>query len=75
MTKTLLLTIPEAAAELRVHRMTVYRRIASGQIKTKDVGEGGKTLLRIPREALEAYARGETDQPAKRHARKPRTAK
>ncbi len=77
---TLLLTIPEAAVELRVSRQTVYRRIASGRLQSTDVGEGGRTLMRVPRAALDAYARGETGQatqpPAKRRtrARKPRTA-
>jgi excisionase family DNA binding protein len=46
-----LLTVPEAAALLRVATITVRRRIADGSIKAVRVGKG----LRIPREALERF--------------------
>jgi excisionase family DNA binding protein len=55
--KTLLLTIPEAARELRLHRDTVYQLIADGDLEAVDVARPGakKTKLRVPYDALVTY--------------------
>lgn len=56
MTPPLLLTIPEAAAELRVHTKTVYARISAGLIKTVNLAEtGNRSKTRIRRSELERY--------------------
>lgn len=57
---TLVLTIAEAAEELRVSEMTVYRLISAGDLDTCDVGTGRRARTRIPRAALEAYVAGRT---------------
>lgn len=57
MTETLLLTIPQTAAHLGIHRATVYRYITDGDIEVIDVARPGskKTRLRVPIDALRAY--------------------
>lgn len=55
-----LLTINEAAAELRVHPMTVRRMIGDGRLQALQLG-GRRTPIRIPADALHAwlYSEGE----------------
>lgn len=55
--ETMLLTIPEAAVELRRSRGTVYRMITDGDLEAIDIARPGsrETELRIRREALKAY--------------------
>ena len=50
----LLLTIPEAAAELKCHRDTVYQLIAAGQLKAVDIAVrvGTRTKTRVRRDDL-----------------------
>ncbi|GIH91992.1 helix-turn-helix domain-containing protein [Planobispora siamensis] len=59
-TRPLLLTIPDAAAEIGIHRNTLYRKIAAGEIEAIDIAPPGssKTRIRVPRAALEAWAEG-----------------
>lgn len=58
MTNALLLTIPEAAAELGVHRDTVYDRISEGLIRTVNLAKPGqRSKARIERRELERYIR------------------
>lgn len=53
---TALLTVPEAAAELRVHRDTVYALIADRSLRAVNIARAGsRSKTRIPREALDAY--------------------
>jgi excisionase family DNA binding protein len=47
--KSKFLTVLEACAELRVSRVTLYRRIKAGELKTARFG--GRIL--VPRSALE----------------------
>jgi excisionase family DNA binding protein len=49
-----LLTVLEVARELKVSRMTVYRRIYALELPAVDIGSG-KSKLRVKRPALEAY--------------------
>jgi excisionase family DNA binding protein len=63
-----LLKIPEAAALLRVGRMTVYRRIASGELPSVDIGtgrphksRGTDTRLRVRRSDVEAFLASRTE--------------
>jgi len=60
-----LLTIPEVAERLgRVHRMTVYRRIASGELPAVNIGQRGRRpLMRVTEAALTAYIAGRTRVP------------
>ncbi len=50
-----LLTPAEAAARLRVSRLTVYRAVAAGTLTAFRVGESN--LLRIPAGAIDAHLR------------------
>lgn len=52
-----LLTIPQVAERLgNVHRMTVYRRIAAGELPAINIGSRGKRpLMRVSESALAAY--------------------
>lgn len=59
----LLLTVPEAASELRVHRMTVYRLLEEGKLRAVRV----RAALRIPRAELEKFI---ADQLPQRRARR-----
>lgn len=53
---TLLLTVPEAAEELRISESRMYELISRGEIPTCDVGTGAqRSRTRVPRKALEAY--------------------
>jgi excisionase family DNA binding protein len=56
---TLLLTVPEAARQLRVGQNTIYRLIANGQLKAKDMRQPGarKGMTRIPRAELVRYCK------------------
>jgi excisionase family DNA binding protein len=49
-----LMTIDEAAMQLRVHPATVRRRIASGELEAVRLGRGDGRSIRIPSRALEA---------------------
>jgi excisionase family DNA binding protein len=51
MASTPLLTVAEAASELRLSKLSVYRFIADGRLDAVRIGENGK--LRIPRNALD----------------------
>jgi excisionase family DNA binding protein len=51
--ESLLLTVEEAAALLRIGRSRVYDLIASGEIESVKIG-GSR---RVPRDAAEAYVR------------------
>jgi len=53
-----LLTIKETAAMLRVHPMTVRRMITDGRLPAVQLGPPG-TLIRIPRDELDARLRTE----------------
>ncbi len=52
----------EVADYLDVHPATVYRLIASGQLRTIRIGSGQKrrTNLRVPQSAVVEYLRGAT---------------
>lgn len=51
-----LLTIPEVAQRLRIHRATVYRRIHSGELKVSvNLGIGNSSKPRISEDDLQAY--------------------
>lgn len=53
----LLLTIPEAAAHLRIHRSTVYDLISDGALEAIDLARPGctQTKLRVPYASLKTY--------------------
>jgi excisionase family DNA binding protein len=57
---TLLLTVEEAAGQLRIARSRVYDLINSGQLKSKKIGAS----RRIPYEALAEYVTSLPDEPA-----------
>jgi excisionase family DNA binding protein len=48
-------TIPEVAALTRLGRATVYRRIASGELRVVNLGTKRRTKMRVPESALAAY--------------------
>lgn len=50
----------EVAAHLEVHPATIYRMIASGQLRTIQIGSGTKrrTGLRVPQSAVLELLRG-----------------
>lgn len=54
-----LLTIPEVAARLRVHRNHVYRYIAAGEFPTVNIGTG-RSKTRVKADDLEAWIEGRT---------------
>lgn len=68
MSVSLLLTIPEAAAELRVSKTRMYELISGGEIPTCDVGTGKRSRTRVPRKALERYLDGLTTSRPHRNA-------
>ncbi len=47
-------TVPEAAAQLRVHESTVYRAIKDGELNAYSVGTSGRAI-RIPATELDAF--------------------
>lgn len=50
------LTIPQVAGRLNVHRATVYRLIAAGDLAVIDVrASGKKTKLRVPEASLQRF--------------------
>ena len=49
-----LLTIPETAERLRVSENTVYRRIASGELRAVDLGNG-RAWTRVRTDDLARY--------------------
>lgn len=53
----LLLTVEEAAEQMRLHRATLYIRIANGELEAVDLASPGskKPCLRVPYEAVRAY--------------------
>lgn len=57
---TLLLRAAEVAETLRVGRATAYELMASGQLPVVRVGRS----VRVPRAALEAWVRKQTQQTA-----------
>lgn len=62
----LLLTIPEAADELRISENSMYRLISAGLLQTVDVGTGRQSRTRISRAALEAFIAGRaTERPTR----------
>lgn len=54
MTEDLLLTVQEAAEQLRISKYQVYRRIARGDLQAITVRRGSIHYL-VPHEALQAY--------------------
>lgn len=53
---TATLTVEETAAELRVHKRSVYRLVTAGEIAWINVGTGTKRpRIRISRDALDRY--------------------
>lgn len=63
---TLLLTVPEAAAELRISENSLYRLIARGLVQTVDVGTGRQSRTRVTRKALEDFiAKRVSDRPVR----------
>jgi excisionase family DNA binding protein len=48
-----LLTVKELAAEWRQHPMTIYKKVAAGEIPAIRLG-GRSSALRIPRDQLDA---------------------
>ncbi|MER7131189.1 helix-turn-helix domain-containing protein [Streptosporangium saharense] len=56
-TATVLLSIPEVAKRLGVHRTTVYDYISDGEIEAIDIARPGaqRVRLRVPETALSAY--------------------
>ncbi|MFC3984948.1 helix-turn-helix domain-containing protein [Streptosporangium jomthongense] len=57
MNDTTLLSIPEVAKRLGVHRTTVYDYISDGDLVAVDIARTGakRIRLRVPEEALRAY--------------------
>jgi excisionase family DNA binding protein len=58
---TRLLTIPEVARLLRVHRDTVYRKIQRGELLAVRLGPTGS--LRVDQTELELYLYGDSGGP------------
>jgi excisionase family DNA binding protein len=51
---TLLLTVEETAAELRIARRRIFEMIAAGELRSVKIGKS----RRVPRAALEEYVEG-----------------
>ena len=60
-TTTELLTIPEVARRLGLHRDTVYRKIAAGEIPALRLG-GEHGPLRVPVDELERWLYSDPDE-------------
>lgn len=57
-----LLTVPEAAEDLRCSEMSVYRLISAGSLPTVDIATGKeRPRTRIPRKQLEEYIAKRTE--------------
>jgi excisionase family DNA binding protein len=52
-----LLKIGEVAEELRLHPMSVWRRVADGSLPCVRLGNGKAAPIRIPRRELDLYLR------------------
>ena len=52
-----LLTVEEAAASLRLSRASVYRRIASGELRAVRLGSQAGSAVRVPVASLRQFAR------------------
>lgn len=56
---TILLTVPEAADELRVCKDTVYALIAAGDLRARNIARpGSRSKTRIERTSIEEYVAG-----------------
>ena len=61
MTGSLLLTIPETAAELRCHKDTVYELIHSKALKAVDIAKpGSRSKTRVRRDDLIEFIESRT---------------
>ena len=56
-----LLTVAEAAAAVRSHRSTIYRRVQSGDLQAFRLGKGRSAPIRIPAPSLAALLAGRDD--------------
>ena len=56
----LLLTIDEAAAELRISGKSVHRLISAGELAACDVSTGKRARTRVTRRALERFIEART---------------
>lgn len=65
---TLLLTVPEAADELRCSENTVYRLISEGLIQTCDIGLRGRARTRITHKALQDFVAARSTERPRRTA-------
>lgn len=64
--QTLLLTLPEAAEQLRISEDSLRALISAGAIQTVDVGTGRRSRTRVTRTALEDFiAARETNRAAR----------
>lgn len=55
-TQTQLLSIPETAQRLGVHRSTVYQLISAGQLQAINLGQGKqRTSIRVRESELERF--------------------
>lgn len=50
-----ILTAPEAAARLRISRSTLYDLLDAGLIPHHRMGQGGRRVIRIEADAVDAY--------------------
>jgi excisionase family DNA binding protein len=58
-TRAPLLTIPEVARRLGLHRDTVYRKIQRGEIPAVRIGRDETRQLRVDERELEAFIYGD----------------
>jgi excisionase family DNA binding protein len=56
-----LLTVPEVAQRLRLHRISIYRAVERGELAAYRLGGNGP--LRIPEAAIADYLRPTTKEP------------
>jgi excisionase family DNA binding protein len=54
-TEQRLLTVPEVAAQLRVSKLTVYRRIWDGTLPAVRIGKSATAPLRVPADKLDTW--------------------
>jgi excisionase family DNA binding protein len=50
-----LMTVPEVAAELRLSRDSIDRRIKTGQLQVMKLGDAASSPVRIPKSELDRY--------------------